>query len=90
MGEAHPVAAALVVPESDAVPVFEAGEQVLDMVAPGLQLGIPGRWIDHAPLGRGVNGAAFRGIGGAQGCRDIAPVECGVAGYRVGRGVSPE
>ena len=50
-------------------------------MTPGVELGVPGRRIDHAPLGRGVDRAALGGEGGAQGGRDITPVECG-AGCR--------
>ena len=35
VGEAHPAPARFVAPERDAAPVFQLGEQVLDVVAPG-------------------------------------------------------
>ena len=67
MGETHPTTAGLVAPESDTRAVLEPGEQVLDVVAPGVQHRIPCGWIDHAALGRGVDGAALGGEGCAEG-----------------------
>src|SRR5690348_11453121 len=81
MGEAHPTPARLVAPEGDAGPILEPGEQVLDVMAPGVQLGIPCGWIDHAPLGRSVDGAALGGEGGAERGRDVTSVERRVAGW---------
>jgi hypothetical protein len=51
MGEAHPTAACFVASQGNAGKILEPGEQVLDVVPPGIQHGIPRRWIDHAPLG---------------------------------------
>lgn len=58
-------AAGPVAPEGDAGVVIEPGEQVLDLVAPGVQLGAPFARIGHAPLGRGVESVAVRGESGA-------------------------
>jgi hypothetical protein len=52
MGKAHPAAAGFVAAEGQADPILEAGEQALDMVAPGVQRGVLVRRIDHAALGQ--------------------------------------
>ena len=75
MGEAHPASARFVPPERDAAPVFQFGEQVLDMVVPGVDRPVPRRGIDHAELGRGVDGAAVGCKRGAQPGRHVAAVK---------------
>jgi hypothetical protein len=52
VGKAHSTAAGLVAAEGDASPIFEAGEQVLDVMATDIQLGVALWRIDHVPLGR--------------------------------------
>ena len=66
MGEAHPALTCLVTPERDTAPAFQLGEQVFDVAAPGVELFVPERGIDHAELGRGVDGAAVHSERGAQ------------------------
>jgi hypothetical protein len=83
MGEADPAPARLVTPKGNADPILEPGEQVLDVVAPGIQLGIPFRRVDHASLGRGVDRAAIGGEGSAERGRDVASVERRIAGRDV-------
>ena len=50
MGEAHPASARLVTPERDAAPVLQFGEQVLDVVASGVDRPVPRWWVHHAEL----------------------------------------
>lgn len=75
IGEAHPAPACLVTPEGDAAPVLQSGEQVLDVVTSVIQLGMPFGRVDHASLGRRVDGAAIRGEGGMERSRDGTPVK---------------
>ena len=80
VGEAQPTSARFVAPESDAGPIFEAGKQVLNLVAPGIQRRVPCGRVGHAPLGRGMDGATLCSQGGAERGRDITPVKSCIAG----------
>ena len=75
MGEAHPALARLVAPECDAAPVLQLREQVLDVVAAGVDRLIPGRWVHHAKLWWGMDSAAIGCERGAQLGRHVAAVE---------------
>lgn len=66
VGEVHPAPACFVAPQREAGIVLQAAESVLDQVSLGIEPGILRGRIDHAPLGRDVDGAAICGKSGAE------------------------
>ena len=81
--EAHPIAAGFVTAERDPGAIFQAREHVLDTMAPGVDRLVPWRWIEHALLGRGMNGATLRGKVGMQLGGNLAAVERCVGGWQI-------